>query len=393
MFNGNAAITAISTNDGKPVTATNPLSVEIPPCVCSSNSTETPLLADGVFTGEAVLTNGYGIVYVSVYSDVASATDGLVVEQSTDGTNWDFNDTYTVPADTGKTFSIQPAGRYIRVTYTNGGTDQTAFRLQTVMKSTGLDSSHRVQDTLNDDDDGRLRLSVLKLRTAQNNYVSGAATNSGNFKTSLEELESGISDDTNSALKVSPYIIDEFGNVARVLGDNIFQGAMIAIPPEHHEIHCGDSYETSFVQDLTNGQVYYVLIVVPNEAGTYPDQNQKLYHLRGTVFSEAEATVEFYEAPTVGESGEGTALSVVNRNRNSTNIDFLDIYKGSTITSDGTWLETNKLGSGIKVGGEANRTDEWVLKNNTSYILKITNDTTTANYVNVKLNYYVHPGI
>ena len=174
--------------DGQ-ASGSEPIEVEIPPCICTENSTSTPLLADATFTGVAVLTNGYGIIYLNVFSDVESATDGLVVEQSTDGTNWDFNDTYSVPANTGKTYSIQPAGRYIRVKYTNGGTDQTVFRLQTVMKHTGLDSSHRVQDTLNDDDDGRLRLAVLKLRTAQNTYVSGSATANGNFKTALEEYD------------------------------------------------------------------------------------------------------------------------------------------------------------------------------------------------------------
>jgi hypothetical protein len=170
----------------------NPIPVEIPPCICDENSTSTPLGGNATWTGSSVATNGYGILYVSVFSDVASATNGLVIEQSIDGTNWDFNDTYSIHANTGKTFSIQPAGRYIRVKYTNGVTTQNAFRLQTVMKASGLDSSHRVQDTLKDDDDGRLRLSVLKLRTAQDTYVSGSATTSGNFKVSLEEYNGNI---------------------------------------------------------------------------------------------------------------------------------------------------------------------------------------------------------
>ncbi len=198
-------------NNNNPVNTGNPLPVEIPPCICDENSTSTPLPADTggvdhIFTGEPVKTNGYGIIYINVYSDVASATDGLVIEQSSDGSHWDFSDVYTVPADTGKTYSVQPAGRYVRVKYTNGGSDQTSFRLQTVMKQNGLDSSHRVQDTLNDDDDGRLRIVIPKLRTAQNTYISQGATAAGNAKVAIEELESGISTNNNSQLKTTPYL-------------------------------------------------------------------------------------------------------------------------------------------------------------------------------------------
>jgi len=381
--------------NGNTINSDNPLPVEIPPCVCDDNSTTTPLLADATFTGTASNTNGYGIIYLSVYSDQASATDGLVIEQSNDGTNWDFDDTYTVPAATGKTFSIQPAGRFVRVKYTNGGTDQTEFRLQTVMKATGLDSSHRVQDNLNDDDDGRLRLSVLKLRTAQNNYVSGAATNNGNFKVSLEELESGISDDTNTSLKVSPQIVDEFGNVQRQLGDNIFKGAVLTIPIEHHEIHCGDSYECSYITNLGNGGVLDVLIVVPNEglSEAHPGdaQDTKQYHFKGTVATESEATVEFFEAVEV--SANGTALNVFCRNRNFTIGDTLDIYHTPTVTSTGTRLVVAKTGSGRGIGGTLGRSDEFILKDNTLYLLRITNNTTTSEWVSINLDYYVHPGV
>ena len=54
-------------------------------------------------------------------------------------------------------------------------------------------------------DDPTLSVSVLKLRTAANTYVSGAATNSGNFKVSLEEFENDISVNSNSQLKTTPY--------------------------------------------------------------------------------------------------------------------------------------------------------------------------------------------
>jgi len=389
--------TAVTDSSGDLITTNNPLPVHTPPCVCEDNSTSTPLSAGATFTGTSVLTNGYGILYVSVYSDVASATDGLVIEQSTDGTNWDFDDTYTVPADTGKTFSIQPAGRYVRVKYTNGSSDQTQFRLQTVMKATGLDSSHRVQDTLNDDDDGRLRLSVLKLRTAQNNYVSGAATNNGNFKVSLEEFDSGISTNSNSQLNTSPYILDEYGNYNHKLGDNAFKGAILSIPVEHHEIHCGDSYTAHHVEDLGNGATHDYLITTPDwgnpVSGNDPFGNQsiKVAHFVGEISGQSETSVYFYESPTVTDAGN--SLNVLNRNRNSSNNDVLSISEGATVSAVGTELEHNQFGAGKTMGGSVNRTDEWVLKNNTTYLIRVVNETTSNNFHSIRFQYYVHGGI
>jgi len=161
--------------------------------VSTENSSSTPLNAGIAFTGTSVDVLDAAIIIVSVKASHASATNGLSIQFSSDGTNWDWTDDYTIPATKGKTFSAQPQGRYMRIVYTNGGTNQTYFRLQTLIKHANTKpSSHRVQDTILDDDDGELTLNVMKLRTAQDNYVSGAATNSGNFKVSLEEYNGEI---------------------------------------------------------------------------------------------------------------------------------------------------------------------------------------------------------
>ena len=121
---------------------------------CPENSTTTPLGIDGVFTGESIDIKGCGIVFVNVYSDQASATNGLSIQQSSDGTNWDHTDDYTIPAANGKNFSINPHANYLRVVYTNGGVEQTAFRLQTMCKfGDAKASSHRIKDTIIGDDD------------------------------------------------------------------------------------------------------------------------------------------------------------------------------------------------------------------------------------------------
>lgn len=129
--------------------------------VDESNSTDGTLAAGGTFVGEAFNTLDYGYIYVNTFSDVGSATDGLSAEQSTDAINWDNTDEYTVTAGSGKTFAFQPGNKWFRVVYVNGTVPQSAFRLQTVFKKTASKpSSHRIQDSIVDEDDSELVKSV-----------------------------------------------------------------------------------------------------------------------------------------------------------------------------------------------------------------------------------------
>lgn len=132
--------------------------------VDSGNSTSTPLAGGATFTGTAFEILNYGIIFVSVYTDVASATDGLSIEQSHDGTNWDFSDSYTISAGANENYGVNPHARYLRVVYTNGATPQGSFRLQTVAKGNAKPSSHRLVDTVTTQDDAELVKSVISYR-------------------------------------------------------------------------------------------------------------------------------------------------------------------------------------------------------------------------------------
>ena len=139
-----------------------------------NNSTATPLLANVAFTGATTEIKDYGIIYITTKSDVSSAIDGLSVQQSSDGVNWDHTDEYTVKANSGKTFSFQAGTKYFRVVYTNGITDQGFFRLQTLFKKgNGKPSSHRIQDDIVNDDDAELVKAILSVKTNDgNSYVN-----------------------------------------------------------------------------------------------------------------------------------------------------------------------------------------------------------------------------
>lgn len=131
--------------------AYNPTLVDL---VSTVNSSVATLTSGSVFTGTSENVSQYKQIQISIISDVASATDGLSLQQSTNGTNWDIIDVYTISAAAGKTISIGVLASFFRVVYTNGGTNQASFRLQVVYKTGEVkSSSQRPQDARSNDND------------------------------------------------------------------------------------------------------------------------------------------------------------------------------------------------------------------------------------------------
>ena len=102
----------------------------------AGNSSVTPLGIGGVFTGTAFDVTKYASINVCLISDVPSATDGVKLEVSTDGVNWDHNHKTTYSAATGVGYIFNAEFKFARVVYTNGAVAQSYFRLQTIFKST-----------------------------------------------------------------------------------------------------------------------------------------------------------------------------------------------------------------------------------------------------------------
>lgn len=128
--------------------------ISVPGTVSTVNSSTSTLGGGAVFTGTSEDVKDFGSITVSVFTDQVSASDGLSIQQSSNGTNWDLTDTYTIAASTGKTFSVQPSARFFRIVYTNGATPQGAFRLQTVYHTiTTKASSQRSSDNYTNETD------------------------------------------------------------------------------------------------------------------------------------------------------------------------------------------------------------------------------------------------
>jgi hypothetical protein len=102
--------------------------------VISSNSTTTPLGVGGVFTGASFEVTKYSVINVGVISDVPSATDGVSVQFSPDGVNWDHSHKTTYAGTNGVGYIFNCEFKFARVVYTNGASAQSVFRLQTIAK-------------------------------------------------------------------------------------------------------------------------------------------------------------------------------------------------------------------------------------------------------------------
>lgn len=109
--------------------------LSMPAIVSSANSTTTPVTSTLSFTGTGEEWKDFGSIVINVFTDASSGTDGLSIQQSSDNSNWDIRDTYTISsmaAGQGKTFQVQPAARFGRIVYTQGAVNSGAFRLQTL---------------------------------------------------------------------------------------------------------------------------------------------------------------------------------------------------------------------------------------------------------------------
>lgn len=101
------------------------------------NSSTTPLGVSGIFTGTFVDMTDYSSVSVMVNSNVPSATNGLKFQWSTDGVNIDDEQSYSYAgsvSEQGRFIYATVRAQFVRIRYTNGGSVQGVFRLQTLIR-------------------------------------------------------------------------------------------------------------------------------------------------------------------------------------------------------------------------------------------------------------------
>ena len=156
----------------------------------------------------------------------------------------------------------------------------------------------------------------------------------------------------------------------------------------HREVHQGSAYGHVDVQDQTIDHVYDIQITTPNTT--------KWAHLTFDFNVEKETLYYFYENVAIVTAG--TAITPLNRNRNSTNTSGLTLAGITNTTLDNANLDTTVagatiiehgiVGAGKKEGGEGSTRHEYILKQNEDYCLRLI--ATAAGYVNYHIDWYEH---
>jgi hypothetical protein len=291
--------------------------------ISSNNSTSTPLISAATFTGEADDVSGYKAIGVYIHSDVAGQ---ICFQFSSDGVNWDRIDSIDIPANTGgdaKFFQLAIVAEYFRICYTNGATNQSEFRLQTILHPVAtIPDQQRIADVINDDTFVTLAKNVIAANTVDMGYRDIVATRQGR-------------------LKVSEIEVDE-GNTWTYA--NSFQ-----LPP---------GFPAKFM-------------VIPPSAGR-PEKLRFSYK----VTAPRAFSVEMYEDAITTNDGFEGVVKTRNRFREYNGVPkktFLTTQQ-PTVAASGTqlayWVTE---GGGTQQSGIGNRPGDYILKNGSKYMFKIKN--------------------
>ena len=140
--------------------------VAVTDVVDAANSSTALLTANSTFTGAWVNALNYKQINVLAFSDVASATNGLQIQFSTDGINLDHTHTITASAGLGETVQAHVHTKYYRVVYINGTVNQATFRLQTILRPiAGGGSILEADDVITSNEDCLLTKAIITGRT------------------------------------------------------------------------------------------------------------------------------------------------------------------------------------------------------------------------------------
>lgn len=158
-----------------------------------NNSSTTPLGIGGVFTGVVDDIKDYAAVSISIWANQASATDGLSIEWSQDGTNWDEKMNVSIGKEKVESYEFGARARYFRLVYTNGAIAQTAFRLQVMYHPVRTRHGSRC---LCVDIDPRefapTRRAIIAAKKPDGTYENVHSTAGANLKVSVEEFDPSV---------------------------------------------------------------------------------------------------------------------------------------------------------------------------------------------------------
>lgn len=155
---------------------------------------------------------------------------------------------------------------------------------------------------------------------------------------------------------------------------------------DHNYIHQGK---------LFTYHEYFTLATTAVKIFAFTTSSTKDFHYRPELISSSadKLLIELIELPTI-TGGTNKLTSIINRNRKSSNTSTMQtLTSGSTISVEGTTIVTSYIGGGTgagqnRSGSETGVENEVILKNNSIYAIRITNNSTTDNVVKMTMNWY-----
>lgn len=155
-------------------------------------------------------------------------------------------------------------------------------------------------------------------------------------------------------------------------------GALTVLDFSHHKIHKGDHYTASERVTLGAAATREYLITTADSS--------KVPHFLYAVSSGLSVTIDLFEETT--KTG-GTAVPSLNNNRRSGNTAETTVTHSPGGAGDGTQILYDSAGGtgGGRSGGEARGENEYLLKRNTKYLLRITSGDAN-NVISIRLHWY-----
>lgn len=167
----------------------------------------------------------------------------------------------------------------------------------------------------------------------------------------------------------------------------------VTIDYDHHQIHEGEAFRYPFyISGVNNGVSKDIRIVVPNisvPAGVATVA--RMPHFRFELVASNTADFYLYEAPTF--TGNGTQRTPVAVERNGTYSPQLQLWEDPTVSVVGTQLFRGVIFASKNSSGSVDTTlDEFILKNNTSYLLRATSSS-QGNIFLIRVFWYEDLGV
>lgn len=187
-------------NDGDSLKVSATMVAEPPSGLLDSgNSSTTPLGANATFTGDAIEIKDYSAINVAAFSDVSSATDGLKMQFSPDGINWDHQHSFSVIGNIGVSYAQSAELRYFRIVYVNDSSPQTLFRLTTILKPSNVSPSrYTVGQQLQSGQMADVTKSIIwgLSSSGGGSYVATKVTPSGSLTTAIGDITDIVGQET-----------------------------------------------------------------------------------------------------------------------------------------------------------------------------------------------------